>query len=49
MVRMVFLISFLFFFARFIYSSVGAWHHQQEKNRLQQSSLSIIREQPATR
>ncbi|EFA4434465.1 DUF2633 family protein, partial [Escherichia coli] len=29
MTRIVLLISFIFFFGRFIYSSVGAWQHHQ--------------------
>ncbi|MGP3592136.1 YfgG family protein [Vagococcus sp. WN89Y] len=36
MTRIVLLISFLFFFGRFVYSSVGAWYHHQEKVQLQQ-------------
>ncbi len=31
MTRIVLLISFLFLFGRLIYSSIGAWHHHQEK------------------
>nr|WP_220469086.1 YfgG family protein [Escherichia fergusonii] len=40
MTRIVLLISFIFFFGRFIYSSVGAWHHHQDKKEAQQSTLS---------
>ncbi|HDG1691973.1 TPA: DUF2633 family protein [Kluyvera georgiana] len=40
MTRIVLLISFLFFFGRFVYSSIGAWHHHQDKKESQQSSLS---------
>lgn len=36
MTRIVLLISFLLFFGRFVYSSVGAWYHHQEKVQLQQ-------------
>ncbi|ECV9434720.1 DUF2633 family protein, partial [Salmonella enterica subsp. enterica serovar Enteritidis] len=35
------LISFLFFFGRFVYSSIGAWQHHQDKKEAQQSSLSV--------
>ncbi|ELA4615949.1 DUF2633 family protein [Salmonella enterica] len=31
MTRIVLLISFLFFFGRFVYSSIGAWQHHQDK------------------
>ncbi|HEH1465756.1 TPA: DUF2633 family protein [Escherichia coli] len=41
MTRIVLLISFIFFFGRFIYSSVGAWQHHQSKNEAQQSTLSV--------
>ncbi|EOQ3396678.1 YfgG family protein [Escherichia coli] len=34
-------ISFIFFFGRFIYSSVGAWQHHQSKKEAQQSTLSV--------
>lgn len=34
MTRIVLLISFIFFFGRFIYSSVGAWQHHQSKKKL---------------
>lgn len=40
MTRIVLLISFIFFFGRFIYSSVGAWQHHQSKKEAQQSTLS---------
>jgi hypothetical protein len=33
MTRIVLLISFLFFFGRFVYSSIGAWYHHQDKKR----------------
>ncbi|NDO79440.1 DUF2633 domain-containing protein [Citrobacter sp. NCU1] len=39
MTRIVLLISFLFFFGRFVYSSIGAWHHHQDKKVSQQSTL----------
>lgn len=42
MTRIVLLISFLFFFGRFVYSSIGAWQHHQDKKEAQQSSLSVI-------
>lgn len=41
MTRIVLLISFLFFFGRFVYSSIGAWQHHQDKKEAQQSSLSF--------
>lgn len=41
MTRIVLLISFIFFFGRFIYSSVGAWQHHQSKKEAQQSTLSV--------
>ena len=41
MTRIVLLISFIFFFGRFIYSSVGAWEHHQSKKEAQQSTLSV--------
>ncbi|ECG8590016.1 DUF2633 family protein [Salmonella enterica subsp. salamae] len=41
MTRIVLLISFLFFFGRFVYSSIGAWHHHQDKKEAQQSTLSV--------
>jgi hypothetical protein len=41
MTRIILLISFLFFFGRFVYSSVGAWYHHQDKKELQQSSLTV--------
>ncbi|NYY78160.1 DUF2633 domain-containing protein [Escherichia coli] len=40
MTRIVLLISFIFFFGRFIYSSVGARQHHQSK-KAQQSTLSV--------
>ena len=47
MTRIVLLISFIFFFGRFIYSSVGAWQHHQSKKEAQQATLSV--ESPAQR
>nr|WP_237391219.1 YfgG family protein [Cedecea sulfonylureivorans] len=42
MTRIILLISFLFLFGRFVYSSIGAWqHHQDKKADAQQSSLSV--------
>ncbi len=42
MTRIILLISFLFLFGRFVYSSIGAWyHHQDKKAQAQQSSLSV--------
>ena len=41
MTRIVLLISFIFFFGRFIYSSVGAGQHHQSKKEAQQSTLSV--------
>ncbi|EOQ9286929.1 YfgG family protein [Escherichia coli] len=41
MTRIVLLISFVFFFGRFIYSSVGARQHHQSKKEAQQSTLSV--------
>nr|WP_205246619.1 YfgG family protein [Enterobacter sp. Cy-643] len=42
MTRIILLISFLFFFGRFIYSSIGAWyHHQDKKAEAQQSSQQV--------
>lgn len=41
MTRIILLISFLFFFGRFVYSSVGAWYHHQDKKEVQQSSLTV--------
>ncbi len=35
------LISFLFFFGRFVYSSIGAWYHHQDKKASQESSLTV--------
>ncbi|POV30746.1 DUF2633 domain-containing protein [Enterobacter cloacae complex sp. ECNIH12] len=39
MTRIILLISFLFFFGRFVYSSIGAWYHHQDKIQSQQSGL----------
>ncbi len=41
MTRIILLISFLFFFGRFVYSSIGAWYHHQDKLESQQTSLGI--------
>lgn len=41
MTRIILLISFLFFFGRFVYSSIGAWYHHQDKKAAQQSSQVI--------
>lgn len=41
MTRIILLISFLFFFGRFVYSSIGAWYHHLDKKELQQSSLTV--------
>ncbi|HAS1007882.1 TPA: DUF2633 family protein [Enterobacter cloacae] len=41
MTRIILLISFLFFFGRFVYSSIGAWYHHQDKLQLQQTSLNV--------
>ena len=39
MTRIVLLISFLFFFGRFVYSSIGArYHHRDKKRRRSQRS-----------
>ena len=41
MTRIILLISFLFFFGRFVYSSIGAWYHHQDKTQSQQSGLTV--------
>ncbi|QJQ15454.1 YfgG family protein [Enterobacter hormaechei] len=41
MTRIILLISFLFFFGRFVYSSIGARYHHQDKIQSQQTSLSV--------
>ncbi|TNV20185.1 DUF2633 family protein [Buttiauxella sp. B2] len=41
MTRIILIISFLFFFGRFVYSAIGAWYHHQDKVEAQQSSLSM--------
>ncbi len=41
MTRIILLISFLFFFGRFVYSSIGAWYHHQDKIQSQQSGLVV--------
>jgi len=41
MTRIILLISLFFFVGRFVYSSIGAWYHHQEKKQAQQSSLSV--------
>ena len=40
MTRIILLISFIFFFGRFVYSSIGAWYHHQDKKAAQQSGLT---------
>ncbi|WP_071841381.1 YfgG family protein [[Enterobacter] lignolyticus] len=47
MTRIILLISFLFFFGRFVYSSVGAWYHHQDKKAAQESSQ--VSDTPAQR
>ena len=41
MTRIVLLISFIFFFGRFVYSSIGAWYHRQDKKQSQQSTITV--------
>lgn len=41
MTRIILLIGFLFFFGRFVYSSIGAWYHHQDKIQSQQSGLVV--------
>lgn len=41
MTRIILLISFLFFFGRFVYSSIGAWYHHKDKLQSQQTSLNV--------
>ena len=41
MTRIILLISFLFFFGRFVYSSIGAWDQHQDKIQSQQSGLVV--------
>ncbi|MBV7405205.1 YfgG family protein [Enterobacter sp. ENT03] len=41
MTRIVLLISFFVFFGRFVYSSIGAWYHHQDKIQTQQISQTI--------
>lgn len=41
MTRIILLISFLFFFGRFVYSSIGAWYHHQDKIQSQQASQPL--------
>ena len=48
MTRIILLISFLFLFGRFIYSSIGAWYHHQDKKAVQQSSLVAPVSAPAS-
>ncbi|MCS3431948.1 YfgG family protein [Klebsiella sp. BIGb0407] len=47
MTRIILLISFIFLFGRFVYSSIGAWYHHQDKKEQnqqpQQSSQSVER------
>lgn len=41
MTRIILLISFLFFFGRLVYSSIGAWYHHQDKIQSQQVSQPL--------
>ncbi|MBS1203351.1 MAG: inner rane protein [Proteobacteria bacterium] len=41
MTRIILLISFVFFFGRFVYSTIGAWYHHQGKVQSQQISQTI--------
>ena len=41
MTRIILLISSLFFFGRFVYSSIGAWYHHQDKLQSQQTGLVV--------
>lgn len=47
MTRIILLISFLFLFGRFVYSSIGAWYHHQDKKEqnqlIQQTSQPVER------
>lgn len=47
MMRIILLISFLFLFGRFVYSSIGAWYHHQDKKEqnqpVQQTSSPVER------
>lgn len=36
--HIILLISFLFLFGRFVYSSIGAWYHHQDKKEQNQPS-----------
>lgn len=45
MTRIILLISFVFLFGRFVYSSIGAWYHHQDKKERLQSTQSFS--QPA--
>ena len=47
MTRIVLLISFIFFFGRFVYSSIGALYHHQDKKQSQQSQQSTITVEPS--
>jgi hypothetical protein len=47
MIRIILLISLMFFLGRFVYSSIGAWHHHQDKKESQSTNLTI--EAPAQR
>ena len=42
MTRIVLLISFIFFFGRFVYSSIGAWYYHQDKKESQQSTAPVV-------
>ncbi|SCC55741.1 Protein of unknown function [Kosakonia oryziphila] len=41
MTRIILLISFVFFFGRFVYSTIGAWYHHQGKVQSQPISQTI--------
>ena len=41
MTRIILLISFVFLFGRFVYSSIGAWYHHQDKKEQLQSTQSL--------
>ncbi|MCU6663262.1 MAG: YfgG family protein [Leclercia sp.] len=48
MTRIILLISLFFFLGRFVYSSIGAWYHHQEKKQAQQSGLSVDYVEPSS-
>ncbi|MFU0445638.1 YfgG family protein [Pseudocitrobacter faecalis] len=41
MIRIILLISLMFFLGRFVYSSIGAWHHHQDKKESQSTNLTV--------